>query len=102
MNWIKNSKIAIFLALVQLESFAIAEDKITVKGKITAYDLEEKTLSVEVEKKEILFVVQDSKALGMLDDQLVVGDEVRVRYLVQDGKNVINSGPDLKSTRPGC
>ncbi|MDA8077348.1 MAG: DUF1344 domain-containing protein, partial [Nitrospiraceae bacterium] len=81
----------------------IAEDKMNVKGKIKEYDLEKKTLVVTADDgKEMTFVMQNEKALKKLDDRLFTGDEVKIRYTVKDGKNVIEGVNDLKGTKPGC
>ncbi|CAK0777141.1 conserved exported hypothetical protein [Gammaproteobacteria bacterium] len=93
---------AVFCCM-QFSTMAIAEDKIMVKGKISEYDVSKKTLVVAVDgSKDMTFVVQDNKALGMLDDQLFAGDEVKIRYIAKDGKNIISDPGDLKSARPGC
>ncbi len=99
----RSSLVAVFLLCAQCIGVAVADDKILVKGKITEYSADKKTLVVAVDGgKSITFVVQDSKAMGLLDDQLFVGDEVKIHYLAKDGKNLINDAGDLKSARPGC
>ena len=88
---------------LQFLSVAMAEDKVLVKGKITEYNVAQKTLVVAIDGgQNMTFLVQDSKSLGLLDDQLFVGDAVKVHYLVKDGKNLITDPGDLKSARPGC
>ncbi|CAK0754233.1 exported hypothetical protein [Gammaproteobacteria bacterium] len=99
-----NMIVMILFSCLLFGNTAMAEEKVLVRGEIKAYNLEARTLSVVVEgsKEEMMFLIKDSKALGMLDDQLFVGDKVRLRYTVNDGRNIINSAQDLKSTRPGC
>ncbi|MBI5631916.1 MAG: hypothetical protein HZA15_00320 [Nitrospirae bacterium] len=83
--------------------FSLAEEKLSVKGKIKDYDLEAKTLVIRTDdNKEMTFVIRNEKALIKLDDRLFKDDEVRIRYTVKDGKNVIEGANDLKGTKPGC
>jgi len=101
--WRVGLMVAMFFCCMQFSGMALAEDKILVKGKISEYDVEKKTLVVAIDGgKNMTFSIQDSKVLGMLDDQLFLGDQVKVRYIAKDGKNVINDPGDLKSARPGC
>ncbi|CAK0775596.1 DUF1344 domain-containing protein [Gammaproteobacteria bacterium] len=94
---------AVVLCCLQFSGTALADDKVLVKGKISEYDVEKKSLVIAIDGgKNMTFLVQDSKALGMLDDQLFAGDEVKVRYVAKDGKNVIDDSSGLKSARPGC
>lgn len=86
-----------------LAGAALAEEKMDIKGKIKEFDLDNKTLVVTTaEGKDMTFVVENEKAIKKLDDRLFVGDEVKVRYTVKDGKNVIGGANDLKGTKPGC
>ena len=87
---------------MQFSDITMADDKISVKGKISGYNLEQKVLMVTVDGKDMSFLIQDDKALGMLDDQLYSGDDVKIRYSAKDGKNIIDSARDLRSARPGC
>ena len=100
----RNIFLMLFLLGIQFGNMALAEDKITIRGKINAYDLKAQTLAVTVEEtnKDITFVIQDDKALHKLGDRLFVGDKVRVRYTTEDGKNVIKTTHDLKGMKPGC
>lgn len=83
--------------------FSFAEEKLSIKGKIKDYDLEAKTLVIKTEDgKEMTFVIKNEKALIKLDDRLFKDDEVKIRYTVKDGKNVIDGANDLKGTKPGC
>lgn len=86
-----------------LAGFSIAEEKLGIKGKIKDYDLEAKTLVIRTDDgKEMIFVIRNEKALIKLDDRLFKDDEVKIRYSVRDGKNVIDGANDLKGTKPGC
>ncbi len=82
---------------------AVAEDKISVKGKIKDYDLDAKTVLVTTDDgKDMTFVIENEKALQKLDDRLFKGDEVKVKYTVKDGKNCVRENSDFKGTKPGC
>lgn len=94
--------VIIVLVSMQFADITLAEDKISVKGKISGYNLEQKILMVTVAGKDMAFLIQDEKALGMLDDQLYAGDDVKIRYNTKDGHNIIDSARDLRSARPGC
>ncbi|MBI5074025.1 MAG: hypothetical protein HZB62_02475 [Nitrospirae bacterium] len=86
-----------------LAGFSLAEEKLSIKGKIKDYDLEAKTLVIRTDDgKEMTFVIKNEKALIKLDDRLFKDDEVKIRYSVRDGKNVIDGANDLKGTKPGC
>ncbi len=89
--------------LVLFAGVALADEKINVKGKITGYDLEAKTVTVAADDgKEMTFNIESRKALEKLDDRLFKGDEVKVRYTEKDGKKIIKDTNDLKGTKPGC
>lgn len=94
---------AALTVLVFMAGFASADEKLSIKGKIKSYDLEAKSLVVTTDDgKDMTFSVLNAKALEKLDDRLFAGDEVRIRYIVKDGKNVIEGANDLKGTKPGC
>lgn len=80
---------------------ALAE-KMEAKGKIKDYDLNKKTVVVTIDGKDMTFVVEHEGALKKLGDRLEKGDEVKVKYTNEGGKNVIKSFNDLKGTKPGC
>jgi hypothetical protein len=105
MRHLKAAKVAILviMSLLLITALAAAEDKISIKGKIKSYDIDEKTLVVTADDgKEMTFVIENDKALMKLDDRLFEGDEVKIKYVVKDGKNVIKENNDLKGTKPGC
>lgn len=104
----KTSRIFAVLALVVCcfiltAGLAAAEEKLSVMGKITGYDLEAKTVTVKTaEGKDMTFAITSDKALQKLDDRLFKDDEVKVRYIIKDGKNLIQDSNDLRGTKPGC
>lgn len=104
----KASKAAAILvvAVFIMSLFAVtvtAEEKISIRGKIKDYDLGAKTLVVTTtDGKEIALTVENETALKKLDDRLFKDDEVKVKYIVNDGKNVIKGSNDLKGTKAGC
>ncbi|MFO0751877.1 MAG: hypothetical protein U0411_00945 [Thermodesulfovibrionales bacterium] len=92
---------ALFCAAL-IAGAATAADKISVKGKVKDYDLAQKTVTVTVGEKDMTFVVENESALKKLDDRILKGDEVKVKYTEEGGKNVIKGSNDLKGTKPGC
>lgn len=95
--------VALAACIAILGGMASAEEKISVKGKIKSYDIEAKTVTVVTDDgKEMTFTIESDKALKKLDDRLFKDDEVKVRYIIIDGKNVIKDSNDLKGTKPGC
>lgn len=89
--------------IAMFAGFAIAEDKIDVKGKIKDYNLDAKTLVLVADDgKEMTFTIENEKALKKLDDRLFPGDEVKIKYIIKDGKNLIKENNDLRGTKAGC
>lgn len=96
------SVLAIF-CIAMFAGFAIAEDKMDVKGKIKDYDLAAKTLILVIDDgKEMTFTIENEKALNKLDDRLFPDDEVRIKYIIKDNKNIIQEKNDLRGTKAGC
>jgi len=96
------SVLAIF-CIAMFAGFALAEEKISTKGKIKSYDLDEKTVVVATDDgKEMTFTIENEKALKKLDDRLFPGDEVKIKYIIKDNKNIIKENNDLRGTKPGC
>jgi len=89
--------------LALFAGFAAAEDKLSVKGKISGYDLEAKTVTITADDgKTMTFSIESSKALEKLDDRLIKGDEVKIRYTEKGDRKIIKDGNDLRGTKPGC
>lgn len=94
---------AVLLGVTLVAGIALAEDKTLVKGRIVSYDLDARTLTIKADSGEQMsFIVENEIALGKLDDRLFVEDEVKVKYVKEDGKLVIKDSSDLKGTKPGC
>ncbi|MBZ0156741.1 MAG: hypothetical protein K8I29_11115 [Alphaproteobacteria bacterium] len=85
-----------------LAGAAVAAEKVSVKGKVKDYDVAQKTVTVTVDGKDTTFVVENETVLKKLDDRIVQGDEVKVKYTEEGGKNVIKGSNDLKGTKAGC
>jgi Cu/Ag efflux protein CusF len=82
---------------------ALAEEKIEIKGKIKEYDLDAKTIVIKADDgKEMTFTIENEKALKKLDDRLFPDDEVKIKYIIKDGKNIIKENNDLRGTKAGC
>ena len=86
-------KIAFMLAalcLTFLAGAAGAEEK--VSGKVKSIDLETKTVVVSTyEGQEVTITIspEDTSTLNKLKEKRVrVDDDVKVRYVIKDGKNV--------------
>ncbi|MDA8241128.1 MAG: hypothetical protein M0Z67_12260 [Nitrospiraceae bacterium] len=91
------------LCVSMIAGVAFAEEKISVKGKIKDYDIDNKTVVVTMDDgKDMTFIIENEKALQKLDDRLFKGDEVKIKYVVEGGKNVIKLNSDFKGTKPGC
>lgn len=96
------SLLAIF-CIAMFAGFAIAVEKMDFKGKIKEYDLDAKTvIVVSGDGKEMTFTVENEKALNKLDDRLFPDDEVRIKYIIQDNKNIIKENNDIRGTKAGC
>ena len=94
--------LAVMLCFAVVSGAALAEDKIKVKGIIVSFDLDERTVTVDIDGEEMTFYVENDVALFKLDDRLWEEDEVKIKYLVEDGKNVVKEANDMKGTKPGC
>jgi hypothetical protein len=90
------------LVLTVFTGIALAEDKIKVKGIIVTFDLDERTVTVDVDGEEMTFYIENDIALFKLDDRLWEEDEVKIRYVVEGEKKVIKEANDMKGTKPGC
>jgi hypothetical protein len=90
------------LVLTVFTGIALAEDKIKVKGLIVTFDLDERTVTVDVDGEEMTFYIENDIALFKLDDRLWEEDEVKIRYVVEGEKKVIKEANDMKGTKPGC
>lgn len=101
-KWKAIMALAIF-CLSLFAGIALAEEKITAKGKIKSYDFDSKTVVVTMEDgKDMTFVIDNDKALKKLDDRLFKDDEVKIKYVIENGKNIIKQNNDFKGTKPGC
>jgi maltose-binding protein MalE len=94
--------LAAILCLSVLSGVAMAEDKIKVKGIIVTFDLDERTVTVDVDGQEMTFYVENDIALFKLDDRLWEEDEVKIKYVVEGDKMVIKEANDMKGSKPGC
>jgi Cu/Ag efflux protein CusF len=84
-------RMALFLAaltLTVLAGVAGAEEK--VNGTVKSIDLETKTVVISTyDGQEVTITVEDTVTLNKLKERRIkVGDDVKVKYIVKDGKNV--------------
>lgn len=104
----KAGKATVFIVLFVLVAvfsagMAFADEKIAVKGKIKSFDIDDRTLTVTIDGGEVMqFVVQNDMALGKLGDRLFEGDEVKIKYVIENNKKVIKESGDLRGTKAGC
>lgn len=81
--------LAIF-CLAMLTGVALAEEKISIKGKVKSINVDAKTAVVAAEDgKNVTIAVEDEETLNKLKDgRISTDDDVKVKYVVKDGKNV--------------
>lgn len=81
--------LAIF-CMAMLTGVAMAEEKVSIKGKVKSIDLNTKTVVVATEDgKNVTITVEDEETLKKLKDgRISIDDDVKVKYVVKDGKNV--------------
>lgn len=95
--------VAALFCVSLFSGLVMAEEKIKVQGTIKDYDIGKKVVLINTaDGKEMSFVVENESALKKLDDRLFRDDEVKIKYVIMDGKNVIKGSNDLKGTKPGC
>lgn len=81
--------LAIF-CLTMLTGIAIAEEKVSIKGRVKSIDVNAKTSVVTTEDgKDVTITVEDEETLNKFKDgRIGTDDDVKVKYVVKDGKNV--------------
>ena len=83
--------IAAIFCIVFLSGIAVAEEKVTFIGKVKSIDLKTNTVVVTEKKteKDITVQIEDDTTLAKLKDgRINEGDEVKVKYIIKDGKNI--------------
>ncbi len=72
---------------------AFSEDVISIKGKVKTIDLNTKTVIITTQDgQDVTVVVEDEATLARFrDGRISEGDDVRVKYKIQDGKNISTS-----------
>lgn len=83
------SVLAIF-CVAMLTGFAAAEEKVSIKGKVKSIDQNAKTAVVTAKDgKEVTVAVEDDTTLDKFKDgRINEGDDVKVKYVIKDGKNL--------------
>ncbi|WP_333653849.1 hypothetical protein [Dissulfurispira sp.] len=81
--------LAIF-CMAMLTGVAMAEEKVSIKGKVKSINADAKTAVVATEDgKNVIIVVEDEETLNKLKNgRISIDDDVKVKYVVKDGKNV--------------
>lgn len=82
--------ILIGICLSFLSGITYAEEKISIKGKVKSISIEKKTVIVTTDDgKDIEITVEDEETLNKFKDgRIDIGDDVRVKYIIKDGKNI--------------
>ncbi|MDI6727428.1 MAG: hypothetical protein QMD44_00710 [Thermodesulfovibrionales bacterium] len=81
--------LAIF-CLALLTGIAMAEEKVSIKGKVKSINVDAKTAVVATEDgKDVTITVEDEETLNKFKDgRISTDDDVKVKYVIKDGKNV--------------
>lgn len=81
--------ILLILSLM-FSGIAISEDVISIKGKVKTIDLKTNTVVITVQdSEEVTVTVEDETTLAKFKDgRISEGDEVKVKYITKDGKNI--------------
>lgn len=81
--------LAIF-CLAMLTGVAMAEEKVSIKGKVKSINVDAKTAVVATEGgKDVTITVEDEETLNKFKDgRISTDDDVKVKYVIKDGKNV--------------
>lgn len=81
--------LAIF-CLAMLTGVAMAEEKVSIKGKVKSINVDSKTAVVATEGgKDVTITVEDEETLNKFKDgRISTDDDVKVKYVIKDGKNV--------------
>ena len=81
--------LAIF-CMAMLTGVAMAEEKVSIKGKVKSINADAKTAVVATEDgKNVIIAVEDEETLNKLKNgRISIDDDVKVKYVVKDGKNV--------------
>jgi len=69
---------------------ATAEEKVSVKGVVAVVNLAKRTVLVTtLDNQDLLVTVEDDVTLAKLKDgRISPGDQVSIKYVVRDAKNV--------------
>ena len=91
----KTSKAIIIMALAifciaMFSGIVMAEEKVSMRGKVKSIDQNAKTAIVTAKDgKEVTVAVEDDTTLDKFKDgRINEGDDVKVKYVIKDGKNL--------------
>lgn len=81
--------ILLILSLM-VSGMAISEELISIKGKVKTIDLKTNTVVITTKDgQEVTIAVEDETTLAKFKDgRISEGDEVKVKYVIKDGKNI--------------
>lgn len=76
--------------IAMLADVVIAEEKVSIKGKVKSINVDAKTAVVTTEDgKDVNITVEDEETLNKFKDgRISIDDDVKVKYIIKDGKNV--------------
>ncbi len=79
-----------FFGLMVAEGFAAQPGQILLNGRVKSIDLATNTVVVtDYEGKDFSLSIEDKEIMAkFIDKRIKVGDDVNVKYIVKDGKNV--------------
>ncbi len=81
--------LAIF-CMAMLTGVAMSEEKVSIKGKVKSINLDARIVVVTTDDgKDVTINVEDEETLNKFKDgRISIDDDVKVKYVVKDGKNV--------------
>ncbi len=76
--------------LIAIDGSAAREGQILLNGKVKSIDLASNTVVVtDYRGKDVVFSIKDNEILDKFrDGRIKVGDDVNIKYIIKDGKNV--------------
>lgn len=83
--------LAAILSMAIITGTVIAQEKKSIKGIVRSIDLISNTAVVSTyePKEDVAVLVEDKPTLDKFKDgRISAGDEVTVKYIIRDGKNV--------------
>lgn len=85
-----SAMILTIFCIAMLTGIGVAEEKISIKGKVKSIDLSKNAVVISFDDEpDITITVEDKETLAKLKDgRISVYDEVKVKYIIKDKKNI--------------